>query len=133
MSKLRLKVASIAALCLTLAAVLGLSAGFVAAGPRSQPLLPGLNLLGGPLHDSVPPADFLACLPPSSWKAIYLYRAETQTWQHYFNPSLGIPAYANRSDLGGIAVIPQTAGLWIIMEQRVDNPFFIDRVTESCP
>lgn len=133
MSKLRLKIATVAVLCLTLAGTLGVSAGLVTAGTRSQPLLPGPNLLGGPLQDSVPPGDFLACLPATSWKAVYLYVAETQTWRHYFNPSLSMPSYVNKADFGGISVIPQAAGLWIIMQERVDNPFVKDRASATCP
>ncbi len=131
MPKLRLKLAAIVALSLLLAAVLGATAGIAAAGSRST-LYPGLNLVGGPLFDNLPPQEYLACLPANSWRAIYLWDAATQTWRHYFNTNLGIPAYVNRNDLGGIQIIPQAAGLWIIMVQQVDSPRVKDRASETC-
>lgn len=131
MPKLRPKLAAIVVSSLLLAAVLGATAGIAAAGSRST-LYPGLNLVGGPLYDSLPPQDYLACLPSGSWRAIYLWDAATQTWQHYFNTSLGIPSYVNRTDLGGIQLIPQAAGLWIIMVQQVNNPKVKDLASESC-
>jgi hypothetical protein len=131
MSTLRLKIAAVVAVGLVLAAVLGASAGIVTAGPRST-LYPGLNLVGGPLYGNVAPADYLACLPSNSWRAIYLYDAPTQTWKHYVNTNLGYPAYINRSELGGITIIPQVAGLWILMEQQVDSPRVKDSPSDTC-
>lgn len=132
MSTLRLKIAAVVAVGLVLAAILGASAGVVTAGPRST-LYPGWNLVGGPLNGNVAPADYLACLPPDSWRAVYLFDNRTKTWTHYVNTNLGYPAYINRSELGGITIIPQVeAGLWILMEQQVDSPRVKDSPSDTC-
>ena len=113
-----------------LVAALGSSLGLVAAGTR-QDLVAGFNLVGGPLQADVAPGTFVSCLPAASWKAIYIWDAQTQTWRHHFNLN-SVPAYVNESSVGGITIIPRLAGVILMMGQAVDNPQLKDSPAEAC-
>lgn len=122
MARERMKVVATVVTGLALAALLGATAGAVSAQSTERVnLVRGHNLVGGPLYEDVRPGDFLGCLPATSWRALYLWDAPTQTWKHFFNTNLGIPSYVNRTDLGGIDRIPRASGLYLIMDQPVSN------------
>jgi hypothetical protein len=115
-----------------LAAILGGSLGLVAAGTRS-PLSAGFNITGGPLGADVQPAEFVACLPASSWNAIYIWDAQAQTWKHHFNTNgTGVPQYVNQTAVGGILVIPRLSGVILLMNQSVAAPRLKDTNAEAC-
>ncbi len=116
---------------MAIVAALGSSLGLVAAGTR-QSLSTGFNLAGGPLQADMPPAQFVACLPASSWTAIYIWDAQRQTWKHHFNTGGGTPAYVNDTQLGGISVIPRLSGVVLMMAQAVSNPRLKDSPNEAC-
>ena len=111
-----------------LAAVMGGSLGLAFAGQRGA-LSSGFNLVGGPLSDSVTPQKFVSCLG-TSWDAVYIWDGSHQQWQHYFRAA---PAYVNGTNVGGISAIPQFAGVVVIMNQAVSNPFLPDSSSEACP
>ena len=117
------------------AALLGGSLGIAAAGQRTSALVSGVNpTVGGPLFGSVTPEKFMSCLPEDSWASLYWWDATNQTWRHFFNTDgTGVPGYVNDSDVGGLTLIPRFDGLAVIMNDRVDNPFFPDRQTDLCP
>lgn len=132
MKSMRTKVIAVVLLGVAVAAALGSGLGLATARVLSNPLVPGMNLVGGPLNSDVPPADYIACLPSNSWRGVYIFDAQTQSWRHYFNTAKGIPAYVNRTDLGGISVVPRLAGVFILMDQQVDSPRLKDSPSESC-
>ena len=84
-----------------------------------------------PLGAAVPPGQYIACLPAGSWRAIYIWDAQTQTWKHFFNVS-NVPAYVNDPALGGIAQIPQLAGVVLMMNVAVQAPQLKDTPGEVC-
>jgi hypothetical protein len=115
-----------------LAAVLGGSLGIAAAGPRTQ-LTTGFNLVGGPLTGAVSPEKFTSCLPSNSWTSVYLWDRNTQEWKHYFNTTLGVPAFINGADAGGLVIVPRLEGVAMMMAAPVASPFFPDSPNQSCP
>lgn len=122
MARERMKVVGTVVAGLALAAALGATAGAVSAQSTEWVnLKQGINLVGGPLYEDVAPDAFLGCLPPTSWRALYIWDAPTQTWKHFFNTNDGVPSYVNRSDLGGIVRIPRASGVSLIMNQPVNN------------
>jgi hypothetical protein len=132
MSSIRRKSFAVVAASLTMAAMLGGSLGFVAAGAR-DPLGSGFNVVGGPLSGDVGPAAFVQCLPASSWKAIYIWNSANQQWQHFFNTTKGFPAYINLGQAGGISTIPKLSGVVLLMDSAVSNPFLKDTSAQACP
>ncbi len=132
MKRMRTKMLSVALVGVAIAAALGSGLGLATARVLNNPLVQGMNLVGGPLSADVPPADYVACLPSTSWRGVYIFDAQTQSWRHYFNTAKGIPAYVNRTDLGGIAVVPRLAGVFILMDQQVNSPRLKDSPSESC-
>ncbi|MFN0096162.1 MAG: hypothetical protein ACKVVT_15480 [Dehalococcoidia bacterium] len=131
MRTFRTKATALVAASLGVAAILGGSLGVVAAGVR-QPLSAGFNLAGGPLNGDVSPAEYIACLPTSSWNSVYIWDGPSQTWRHYFNTASGVPAYVNQSTAGGIATIPRGAGVVLLMNSSVASPRLKDSNAESC-
>ena len=117
---------------LGIAAALGGSAGMVAAGTRPFALGVGDNYTG-PLQGDVQPTTFVACLPVASWRAMYLWDNTRKEWYHYFNTTKGIPEYVNLPSVGGITIIKRGAGLALIMDQAVANPYLKDSESDSCP
>jgi len=128
MRVLKHKTLAVAAATLGVAALFGASLGIVAAGSK-PPLAAGFNLAGGPLGGDVPPAEFVACLPASSWAALYVWDGERQEWRHFFP---GVPAYVNAGSNSGIDVIKRFSGVVIIMNQAVSTPRLKDNASESC-
>lgn len=120
---------------LVAAALLGGSLGIAAAGQHSSPLVAGVNpTVGGPLFGSVTPGKFMSCLPDGSWSSLYWWDATNQTWRHYLNTDgTGVPDYVNDSATGGLTIIPRFDGVAVLMNDRVDQPFFPDRQTDLCP
>ncbi|MBI5948003.1 MAG: hypothetical protein HY875_07690 [Chloroflexi bacterium] len=124
---------------LLLAAVLGSSLGIAAGQGRRDatgaavPLVVGQNYTGPLGNQPVTPESWLSCLPAQSWSALYSWDAANQQWKHYFNTARGIPAYVNKAEVGGILTLTPPAGVALIMEVKVDNPFFKDFSYESCP
>ncbi|MCC6382978.1 MAG: trypsin-like serine protease [Dehalococcoidia bacterium] len=96
------------------------------------PLQAGFNLTGGPLLADVAPAEWMACLPPDSWVALYMWDGARQSWTHFFNASQGIPAYVNGSQHGGLATIPRYAGVLLLMQRDVASPTFRDEPGRAC-
>lgn len=131
MSELRRRAMALTAAAVGTAALLGGSLGMAFAGSRSG-LSTGVNYIGGP-RVNMSPAQFVSCLPPASWSAIYAWDGATQTWQHYYNTTKGIPAYVNRPEVGGIETLRGARAVAIIMDQAVASPYFIDNTGESCP
>jgi hypothetical protein len=127
----------LAAAILGIAALLGGSLGMATAATRPGGLSQGVNLIAGPLASDVEPGKFVSCLPPTSWKAMYIWRHETQTWNHYFNTktSDGIPGFVNSPEAGGVSVVVQASGVAIIMAHDVDesSAYFIDGAADNCP
>lgn len=128
---MRKKTLAVILASMAVVAALGSSLGLVAAGTR-QSLSAGFNLAGGPLQADMPPAQFVACLPASSWTAVYIWDAQTQTWKHHFNTGSGAAAYVNDAQLGGITVIPRLSGVVLMMSQAVSNPRLKDSPNEAC-
>jgi hypothetical protein len=134
MSWIRSRTFALMAGTLGLAAVLGGSLGLAAAGTRPS-LVAGVNpTVGGPLSEQLSPATWVKCLPASSWASLYVWDAPNQRWLHYFNTAAsGVPAYVNNSSVNGISSIPRFAGVAVIMNSAVSNPFFPDKATDACP
>jgi hypothetical protein len=132
MKILKSKSLAVAAATLGVAALLGGSLGVVMASTRSQSLSAGFNLAGGPLNGDVAPDQFVGCLPASSWRAVYIWDSATQTWEHFFNTSAGVPAYVNSAGTGGITAVPRFSGVVLIMNQAVGSPQLKDSNAESC-
>ena len=134
MSFLRSRVAIVVAMTLLVVSMLGASLGVAMANQRNTTLVPGFNLIGGPLFGSIPPDDFMGCFPDGSWEAIYIWNAETQSWKHYFAETTSLPGYVNHADAGGIDKIPQLSGVVVIMKTQVSNPFVPDDTSQvgSC-
>jgi len=128
---MRKKYLAVIVASLAVVAALGSSLGLVAAGTR-QSVSTGFNLVGGPLQADMPPAQFVACLPASSWTAVYIWDAQSQTWKHHFNTGSGTPAYVNDTALGGISVIPRLSGVVLMMAQAVTSPRLKDSPNEAC-
>ena len=106
------------------AGMLGGSLGLVVAGEKS--LSAGFNLVGGPVGADIAPDDYVSCLPDGSWNAIYIWKADTQQWKHYFNTDQGAPAFVNDADAGGIVVVNRGTGVVILMEEDVPSAFLPD-------
>jgi hypothetical protein len=118
------RITVVIAMTLLVVAMLGASLGIATANQRLVTLVPGFNLIGGPLVGDVEPDDFVGCLPDTSWTAIYIWDPVAQSWEHYFNTEqANIPDYINNAAVGGIQEIPRLAGVVIIMTQQVTNPF----------
>jgi hypothetical protein len=118
------RISLVIAMTLLVAAMLGASLGVATANQRLITLVPGFNLIGGPLVGDVEPDDFVGCLPDNSWNAVYIWDPVAQSWEHYFNVDQpNIPDYINNEAVGGIQEIPRLAGVVIIMQQQVQNPF----------
>ncbi len=134
MSWITRKSTLVAASTLAFAAILGGSLGLAAAGTRSDPLLVGQNVVGGPLKGDVAPAKFVSCLG-SSWSAVYVWdnRPEGQggqRWQHYLR---AVPDYVNGQSVGGIVSVPRFSGVYVFMTSQVTSPFLPDQNSDSCP
>lgn len=126
------RVSMVIAMTLLVVAMLGASLGIATANQRLITLVPGFNLIGGPLVGNVEPDDFVACLPDTSWTAIYIWDAGAQSWEHYFNTEQpNIPDYINNLEAGGIDEIPRLAGVVIIMTQQVTNPFVPEAASQA--
>jgi hypothetical protein len=133
MGSMKLKIASLFFAAFGNAANLGGTLGVVSAGQK-PPLYQGSNpAVGGPFGGNVSPETWVKCLPPSSWRAIYLWDGTHQRWGHHFNTAKGIPDYVNDSDVGGINQIPRLSGLAMQMDEAVPSPFLPDSAGESCP
>jgi hypothetical protein len=118
------RITLVISMTLLVVAMLGASLGVATANQRLITLVPGFNLIGGPLVGNVDPDDFAGCLPDDSWSALYIWDPVAQSWEHYFNveqPS--IPDYINNENVGGIQQIPRLAGVVVIMTKQVTNPF----------
>lgn len=102
-------------------------------GSSIRSLSEGFNLIGGPITSSLPPTEFLKCLPKSSWSALYIWNSSSQEWEHYFNTEFGVPAYVNDPAVRGVAMVPRGSGVMIF--SRVDQPdaFFPETVGVECP
>ncbi len=122
---------------LGIAALLGGSLGIVMAAHTQSLVGPSggassaFNLVGGPLGADTPPQDFIACIPANSWVALYIWDAQNQKWQHFFNPNAA-PDYINSPDAGGIQTIKRLAGVVILTTQPVPNARFKDRPSDTC-
>ncbi len=130
MSFLRSRATIVIALTLLVVSMLGGSLGIAMANQRNTTLVPGFNLIGGPLFADMDPEDFTSCLPDGSWQAIYIWNAQTQTWQHYFSDSGSLPSYVNHVEAGGIDEIPQLSGVVIVMNTTVATPFMPDATSQ---
>ena len=129
MSWSRSKMFALVAVSLATAALLGGSLGMAFAGTAT--LTTGFNLVGGPTQGDVAPADWVACLPTTSWNAVYIWDATHQTWMHYFNTA-NVPKFVNASSNGGITVIPRFSGVALIMTQAVNNAKLKDAASQTC-
>lgn len=116
---------------LLLAAVLGGSLGVATGKGRNDGLVAGQNYIG-PTGGKVAPDTWLSCLPAQSWSAVYSWDAQAQQWQHYFNTAKGVPAYVNLPEVGGITLLIPPAGVALIMDVAVPNPWFKDTPGEGC-
>ncbi|MEX0781058.1 MAG: hypothetical protein WD557_00290 [Dehalococcoidia bacterium] len=112
------------------AALLGGSLGIVAAA-HNQSLVQGFNLVGGPLGADTAPGHYISCVPTSAWTAIYIWDAQNQKWQHYFNTD-DAPTYINNPDAGGIQTIKRLAGVVVLTTQAVPDATFLDRPSDQC-
>ena len=130
MSFLSRPVLALTAAMLGIAAMLGGSLGIVAAA-HSQGLVSGFNLVGGPLGADTAPDHYISCVPDGSWDAIYIWDAQNQKWEHYFNTS-DAPDYINDPAAGGIDLIPRLAGVVVLTSQAVPNAQFLDRPSDTC-
>jgi hypothetical protein len=83
-------------------------------------LVHGYNLIAGPMSEALAPAEFMACLAPDSWSAIYLWDAEIQRWQHFTNPVLH-PNYLNRPEVGGIQALPILSSVVVLTGRAVPD------------
>ena len=128
---LKSKSLAIVVATLGVAALLGGSLGVVMASVRSQPLS-DFNLAGGPLNGDIAPDQYIACLPPTSWNAVYIWDGVNQTWLHFFNSAAGVPAYVNAANSGGISAIPRFSGVVILMNLGVSSPRLKDSASEAC-
>ena len=113
-----------------IAALLGGSLGIVVAA-HSADLEAGFNLVGGPLQADTAPADYIACVPSGAWQALYIWDAQNQKWQHYFNTTTA-PDYINDPAAGGIQTIKRLAGVVVLTTQAVPNAEFKDRPSDEC-
>lgn len=111
------------------AALLGGSLGLVSA--HQQNLGAGFNIVGGPFFADTPPADYIACVPANAWTSIYIWDAQNQKWQHYFNTA-NAPAYVNSPAAGGIDTIKRLSGVVVLTTQAVPNAKFKDRPSDQC-
>jgi hypothetical protein len=116
---------------LLLAGLLGASLGVAVAGSRGN-LSTGFNLIGGPLSGDVTPTEFVSCLPADSWDAVYIWRAETQQWKHYFNTTGSLPNYINDLKVGGIDKMPALSGVVIIMKKSVNSAVVPEAPGQGC-
>ena len=108
--------------------------GTLGATAGSRPALSeGFNLIGGPLGGSVTPDKFVSCLPGGSWQAIYTWDGAEQEWTHFFDTSGTLPDYLNDTDVGGMSSIGRLAGVVVIMNSAVANPFFPENSSDACP
>jgi hypothetical protein len=115
---------------LMVSAVLGSTLGIALARTRTgETLNTGFNLIGGPLGQNVTPDNFIGCLPANSWKAVYIWDGSTQQWKHYLS---GVPTFVNSVGAGGIASIPNGAGVILLMNASVQNPKLKDSNGEAC-
>lgn len=130
MSFLRSRVTIVVVLSLLVVSMLGASLGIATANQRNTTLVPGFNLIGGPLFGNIEPDDFMGCFPDGSWEVIYIWNAQNQTWKHYFNDDGTLPDYINSEDGGGIDTIPQLSGVVVIMHTQVQSPFVPDNVSQ---
>jgi hypothetical protein len=130
MSFLRSRAAIVVALTLITVSMLGASLGVATANQRNTTLVPGFNLIGGPLFASIEPDDFMGCFPDGSWEAIYIWNAEEQSWSHFFAESANVPDYVNDEEVGGIQSIPQLSGVVVIMNTQVQSPFVPDDTSQ---
>ncbi len=129
MSWFRRKMFALVAGSLVATALLGGSLGLAFAG--SANLTTGFNLVGGPTGGDLQPQDWVACLPASSWNAIYIWNAPNQTWMHYFNTA-NVPKFVNATANGGISVIPRFSGVALIMTQAVPTAKLKDSASQTC-
>lgn len=113
-----------------IAALLGGSLGIVAAA-HSQNLAQGFNLVGGPLGADTPPETYISCVPDDAWTALYIWDAQNQKWQHFFNTN-DAPDYINDPAAGGIETIKRLAGVVVLTDQAVPNAQFLDRPSDEC-
>lgn len=123
---LKNRVTVVVAMSLLVVGMLGASLGIAVANQRNTTLVPGFNLIGGPLFADMEPEDFMGCFPEGSWEAIYIWNASNQTWRHYFSDSANVPDYLNDTRVGGIDEIPRLSGVVIVMNTSVSNPFVPD-------
>jgi hypothetical protein len=130
MNGMHRKVIALFAMMFMVAAILGAGAGLASAGPRPS-FQAGFNLVGGP-RGEISPEDFMSCLPSSSWNSLYVWDATNQTWQHYFNPAKGVPAYVNLPTVGAISRIPGLVGVAILMDEPVANPRVKESPADAC-
>ncbi|MCA9824974.1 MAG: hypothetical protein KC482_11115 [Dehalococcoidia bacterium] len=130
MSFLRSRVTVVVVMTLLVVSMLGASLGVAMANQRNTTLVPGFNLIGGPLFADIAPDDFMACAPDGSWEVIYIWNAENQTWRHYFNDSGSLPDYINDVEAGGIKKIPQLSGVVVIMKTQWTNPYVPDDASQ---
>ncbi|MGE5597211.1 MAG: hypothetical protein ACM3S1_14400 [Hyphomicrobiales bacterium] len=128
---IRSKTFAVLVASLGVAAALGGSLGIVAAGVRSQPLVEGFNLAGGPLVKDTPPDAYLSCLPSGSWNSLYIWDGANQRWLHFFNPS-NVPEYVNDPAVGGIQTIKRFTGVVLLMDQEVQAPNLVDAPEQAC-
>jgi hypothetical protein len=117
MTRVKQKTLAVVAGSLLVVGLLGASLGIAVAG---QPLGAGFNIVGGP-RDEMQPATFLSCLPATSWNAVYVWKADKQEWEHFFNTGKGYPAYINLASAGGIQTIPKLSGVVIMMADAQAN------------
>ena len=92
-----------------------------------------IHYVGAIRPGSVDPANFVKCLPPGDWEAIYIWDGPNQEWEHYFNTT-DTPAFVNQPGAGGISQIPGFSGVVLIM--RLGAPSqqitLLDANNESC-
>ncbi len=137
MSFISRPVLALTAAMVGIAALLGGSLGIVMAAHEVDLVGPsgsqssGFNLVGGPLLADTPPEDFLECLPADSWVALYIWDAQNQRWQHYFNPD-STPDYVNDPSTGGIETIKRLQGVVILTSQAVNDAVLKDRPSDTC-
>lgn len=133
MSLIRSKAFAVVAATFGLAAVLGGSLGLVAAAPRTVQLYEGSNLVGYTGTESIPAAEFVACLDKSGWIGVYRWDNRPladggQRWLHYLN---NVPGYVNHPSVNGIDNIPAFAGL-VVIANKDFNAVFKRDTTDTC-
>ena len=132
MNGFKMKMLALVITTFAIAAVLGGSLGVATAGFKPS-LGTGFNLVGGPLGGDVTPEKWVSCIPASSWRAIYIWDGQNQTWGHYFNTTKGVPSYVNDPKVGGIQTIKRFSGIVMIMDSAVSNPYLPDSASDACP